>query len=73
LAYTPTQLFWVNFAQLWCEKYTDSALKQYILTDFHAPGLFRVLGTVMNSEIFAKDFNCPVGSAMNPTEKCAVW
>ena len=34
---------------------------------------FRVLGPMSNSKYFADAFNCPVGSPMNPSEKCAIW
>ena len=39
----------------------------------HSPSRYRVLSSLSNNEDFAKDFNCPVGSKMNPVEKCSVW
>lgn len=44
-----------------------------ITTGVHSPGQFRVLGPLSNMEEFSKDFNCPVGSKMNPENKCIVW
>ena len=70
---TQKQLFFVSFGQLWCSKYRDQALKRLIKTDAHSPGIFRVIGTLQNNEDFAKAFNCPKGSKMNPEKKCSVW
>lgn len=38
-----------------------------------SPGMFRVLGPMSNMKEFAKDFQCPEGSKMNPKNKCEVW
>ena len=73
LPYSPRQLFFISFGQVWCSKYRDQALKRLIKTNSHAPGQFRVLGTLQNNEDFAKEFNCPLGSKMNPEKKCTVW
>lgn len=35
----------------------------------HAPGMFRVLGSLQNSQEFAKAWKCRVGSNMNPYPK----
>lgn len=41
LSYNQDQLFFINYAQIWCIKITDAALKQRIETGVHSPGEFR--------------------------------
>ncbi|RLO01934.1 hypothetical protein DYB28_011643 [Aphanomyces astaci] len=64
------KMFWIRYAQSWCEKNSDARL-QVLLTDVHPPNRHRLIGSVQNSVDFAKAFNCPVDSPMNPTKKCA--
>jgi len=75
LNYTPRQLFWVSAANVWCAKYRPKALKLRVLTGVHSPDQFRVQGPFSNMDDFSRDFNCPVGSNMNPPKenKCQVW
>ncbi|XP_015116946.1 neprilysin-2 isoform X2 [Diachasma alloeum] len=73
LPYTPRQMFWISAANTWCSVYRPEALKLRITTGFHSPGEFRILGPLSNMPEFAEDFKCPVGSKMNPENKCAVW
>jgi len=67
------KLFFLNFAQVWCGTARPEALKSKLKTAVHAPGKYRVLGTLANSDEFATVFKCPKGSKMNPHEKCKVW
>ncbi|XP_012252045.2 neprilysin-2 isoform X2 [Athalia rosae] len=73
LKYTPEQMFWISAANTWCSKYRPESMKLRITTGFHSPGEFRVLGPMSNMKEFAMDFNCPLGSVMNPEHKCSVW
>ena len=70
---TSRQLFWVSYGQLWCQKFRDDALRNTIKTGTHTPGEYRVLAPLSNSPDVTKDFNCPIGSPMNPKKKCEVW
>lgn len=70
---TNTQLFFLNFAQVWCGATRPEATRNKLKTAVHSPGRFRVIGTLSNSVDFSKEFNCPVGSPMNPKFKCSVW
>lgn len=70
---TGKQLFFLNFAQVWCGSMRPEATRNKLKTAVHSPGKFRVIGTLSNSDDFAKVFNCPVGAPMNPIKKCSVW
>ncbi|XP_039285677.1 endothelin-converting enzyme homolog [Nilaparvata lugens] len=70
---THEQLFFLGFAQVWCSASTEEAMSLQIEKDAHAPSKFRVIGSLSNSIEFARVFNCPLGSKMNPKDKCEVW
>ncbi|XP_020278403.1 neprilysin-like [Pseudomyrmex gracilis] len=73
---THSQLFFLSFASVWCESIDESKVDlvaQRTKFDSHSIGRLRLIGSLSNSENFAKAFNCPVGSAMNPEKKCNIW
>lgn len=71
--YTHNQIFFINFAQVWCGNMRKEAAINRILTGVHSPGRFRVIGTLQNSADFSRAFNCNASSFMNPQKKCSVW
>ncbi|ORX38765.1 zincin [Piromyces finnis] len=71
--YTRDQLFFISFGQIWCSKMRPEVAVQRLSQDNHAPSEWRVKGVLRNSKYFAKAFNCPVNSPMNPEQKCSIW
>jgi len=71
--FTAEQMFFIAYAQTWCEKRTESSQINQILTDPHSPGKYRVWGPLSNSPDFVAAYNCPVGSNMNRDDKCVLW
>ncbi|XP_046730460.1 membrane metallo-endopeptidase-like 1 [Silurus meridionalis] len=69
----PKQLFFLNFAQVWCGACRPEYAIQSIKTDPHSPLEYRVLGSLQNFDAFSEAFQCQRGSSMNPEEKCRVW
>ncbi|XP_078060894.1 neprilysin-like isoform X2 [Mustelus asterias] len=67
------QLFFLNFAQVWCGIYRPEYAVNSIKTDEHSPGKFRVLGSLQNFEEFSNAFHCTKNDYMNPEKKCRVW
>lgn len=61
-----------NF-QNWCSLVRPKHYIQIILTDVHAPSKYRAMIPLQNRPEFAKAFQCPIGSPMNPERKCQVW
>ncbi|CAG5114828.1 unnamed protein product, partial [Candidula unifasciata] len=70
---TQDQLFFLAFGQLFCEKWKPPILKMLLASGSHLPARYRINGALQNSEEFAKAYNCPLGSFMNPQKKCSVW
>ncbi|CAJ0606404.1 unnamed protein product [Cylicocyclus nassatus] len=67
------QMFFLGWATAWCEHTTNKVLINLILKGVHSPARYRVNQVLANQREFAAAFNCDVGSAMNPTERCALW
>lgn len=70
---THDQLFFLNYAQIWCGSMRPEDALTKIRSSVHSPGPIRVLGPLSNSKDFAKAYNCPLNSLMNPERKCSVW
>ncbi|ROT81033.1 Membrane metallo-endopeptidase-like 1 [Penaeus vannamei] len=67
------QLFFLNYARIWCGTMRPEDALSKIRSSVHSLGPIRVLGPLSNSEDFARAYHCPVGSRMNPKKKCSVW
>ncbi|XP_078497054.1 membrane metallo-endopeptidase-like 1 isoform X1 [Lissotriton helveticus] len=70
---THKQLFFLNFAQVWCGSYRPEYASQSIKTDVHSPLKYRVMGSLQNFEAFSEAFHCKKGTEMHPVETCRVW
>ncbi|XP_053378445.1 neprilysin-like [Mercenaria mercenaria] len=73
LNFTHNQLFYINFAQTWCNNMRKEGMINSINNGVHSPGQFRVIGTLQNSRDFPVAFGCKKNSYMNPQKKCYVW
>ena len=73
LNYTPEQLYWIASAQIYCNKdRPEEFIRKSAVHEF-AVEQFRVIGSFQNLPEFSEDFNCALGSYMNPVEKCQIF
>jgi putative endopeptidase len=71
--FTPEQLFFLGYAQIWCENTTEQSSRLQALTNPHSPGQFRVNGVVQNLPQFKEAFSCKAGDPMVSAKPCRVW
>jgi putative endopeptidase len=70
---TPEQRFFLAFAKTQCGNVADATARNRLLTDPHAPGRWRVNGTLRNFPAFEKAFACKATDAMVSPQPCRVW
>ncbi|XP_064458185.1 endothelin-converting enzyme 1-like isoform X2 [Ornithodoros turicata] len=66
LGVTSRQLFFIYYAQSYCKTPPADAMARKRMED-------RVNIPLKNSRDFSESFDCPLGSGMNPLEKCHAW
>jgi endothelin-converting enzyme/putative endopeptidase len=71
--FTQEQLFFLGYAQIWCQNVTDAQSRTSATVDPHSPGQFRVNGVVENLPEFQHAFSCKVGDPMVAPKACRVW
>jgi predicted metalloendopeptidase len=71
---TGEQQFFVSFAQSWREKAREAAIRQQIVTDGHAPAMYRAQ-TVRNLDPWYVAFKVEPGQALYlaPADRVRVW
>lgn len=71
--FTQQQLFFIGYAQIWCQNVTDTESRRRAIIDPHSPGQFRVNGVLQNSPEFESAFSCKTGDPMVSANACRVW
>ena len=71
--YTDDQLYFMAYAQSWCDKATPEVLETRAHSNPHSPPMWRVNGVIVNQPGFGPAFKCAAGTPMNPGKQCAVW
>ena len=71
--FTDDQLYFLAYAQSWCEKATPEMLETMAHSNPHSPAKWRVDGVIVNQPGFGAAFQCAQGTPMNPGKTCGVW
>jgi len=54
--FTPKQLFFINYGNIWKSKTTDEEIKRKLIVDPHSPPNFRVNGVLPHIDDFYDEF-----------------
>ena len=69
------QRFFLGWAQVWRTKIRDGALRNQVLTDSHAPAIYRTNGVVRNMDTWYAAFEVAPANALYlpPGDRVTVW
>src|SRR5258706_3718002 len=70
---TAHQRFFMSWATIWRVKYRDEALRTQVLTNEHAPGMYRANGPVSNMVEFYQAFGIKAGDKMYRDDRVTIW
>jgi len=73
--FTPTQRFFLSWAQVWRSNALPETQAQLILTDPHSPGMARGNGPIVNMDAWYQAFNVQPNDKMYvaPAERIHIW
>jgi predicted metalloendopeptidase len=73
--YSGDQRFFLGWAQMWRTKVRDEYLRQFVLSNPHAPARFRTNGPVSNMPEFYSAFDVQPGDGLfrGPAERVRIW
>ena len=67
------QRFFLGWANVWCANRTEAIERKAVASDPHAPGRYRVNGSVSNMPEFREAYGCKAASPMVNPNVCKVW
>jgi putative endopeptidase len=69
------QRFFAGWAQAWRAKYRDDFLRQVILSDVHAPDMYRATGPLPNVDSFYEAYDVKPGDKLflPPEQRVKIW
>jgi predicted metalloendopeptidase len=72
---TAKQRFFMSWATIWRVKYRDEALRTQVLTNQHAPGMYRANGPVSNMMEFYEAFGVKPGDKLfrDENDRVKIW
>lgn len=70
---TPVQIFFLTYAQLWCQNMNEAYMRQRTMNNEHSLPPFRVNGVVQNMPEFRTAFSCKPQDKMVRQPACLLW
>ena len=71
--FTPEQIFFLGYAQAFCENVSDQAARLFAETGGHTLARIRINGALSNRSEFSEAFSCKAGSPMVRAAPCRIW